>query len=116
MDGLMMDFDLTLDAVLRRAEQHFFKKEIVTRQPDKSFHRYSYGDLVWRTKQLALALQRLGIKSGDAVGTLCWNHYRHFEAYFAIPIIGGVWHTLNLRLHPDDLEYIANDGNDRAII
>ncbi len=116
MDGLMMDFDLTLDAVLRRAEQHFYKKEIVTRQPDKSFHRYTYGDMVKRTKKLALALQRLGIKPGEAVGTLCWNHYRHFEAYFAIPIIGAVLHTLNLRLHPDDLEYIANDASDRAII
>ncbi len=116
MDGLMMDFELTLDAVLRRAEQHFYKKEIVTRLPDKSFHRYTYGDMVKRTKQLALALRRLGIKPDEAVGTLCWNHYQHFEAYFAIPIIGSILHTLNLRLHPDDLEYIANDGSDRAII
>ncbi len=116
MDGLMMDFQLTLDAVLRRAEQHFYKKEIVTRMPDKSFHRYTYGDMVKRTKKLALALKRLGIKPGEAVGTLCWNHYRHFEAYFAIPIIGAVLHTLNLRLHADDLEYIANDASDRAVI
>jgi len=77
MDGLMMDFDLTLDVMLRRCEQIFFKKEIVTRQPDKSFHRYTYGDMVRRTKHLALALQRLGIKPGEAVGTLCWNHYQH---------------------------------------
>ncbi len=116
MDGLIMDFDLTLDAVLRRAEQHFYKKEIVTRLPDKSFHRYTYGDMAKRAKKLALALQRLGIKPGEAVGTLCWNHYQHFEAYFAIPILGGVLHTLNLRLHPDDLEYIANDAGDRAVI
>ena len=116
MDGLMMDFELTLDAVLRRAEQHFFKKEIVTRQPDKSFHRYTYGDMAKRAKKLALALRRLGIKPGEAVGTLCWNHYRHFEAYFAIPVAGGILHTLNLRLHPDDLEYIANDASDRAVI
>ena len=59
MDGLMMDFELTLDAVLRRAEQHFYTKEIVTRMPDKSFHRYTYGDMVKRTKQLALALPLL---------------------------------------------------------
>ena len=116
MDGLMMDFELTLDAVLRRAEQHFFKKEIVTRLPDKSFHRYTYGDMAKRAKKLALALQRLGIQPGEAVGTFCWNHYQHFEAYFAIPVIGGILHTLNLRLHPDDLEYIANDGKDQAII
>ena len=116
MDGLMMDFQLTLDAVLRRAEQHFFKKEIVTRLPDKSFHRYSYRDMAQRAKKLALALQRLGIQPGDAVGTLCWNHYQHFEAYFGIPIMGGVLHTLNLRLHPDDLVYIANDADDKAVI
>ncbi len=116
MDGLMMDFQLTLDAVLRRAEQHFFKKEIVTRLPDKSFHRYTYGDMAVRAKKLALALQRLGIQPGDAVGTLCWSHYQHLEAYFGIPIMGGVLHTLNLRLHPDDLVYIANDANDKAII
>ncbi len=116
MDGLMMDYQLTLDAVLRRAEQHFFKKEIVTRLPDKSFHRYTYGDMARRAKQLALALQRLGVKEGDAVATFCWNHYQHFEAYFAIPVIGGVLHTLNLRLHPDDLVYIANDANDKVLI
>ena len=116
MDGLMMDYQLTLDGVLRRAEQHFHKKEIVTRQPDKTFHRYNYRDMAVRAKQLAMALQRLGIKEGQAVGTLCWNHYQHLEAYFAIPIIGGILHTLNLRLHPDDLDYIINDMDDKAII
>ncbi|MEK7794259.1 MAG: AMP-binding protein, partial [Candidatus Hydrogenedentota bacterium] len=116
MQGLMMDFQLTVDALLRRAEQIFAKKEIVTRMPDRSFHRYTYGQMAARAKQLGLALQRLGIKDGQVVGTLCWNHYRHLEAYFAVPSIGAVLHTLNLRLHPDDLEYIANDANDMAII
>lgn len=116
MDGLIMDYELTLDSVLRRAELHFHKKEIVTRLPDKSFHRYNYRDMAHRAKKLASALKKLGVKEGDAVGTLCWNHYRHLEAYFAIPIIGGILHTLNLRLHPDDLEYIINDANDQVII
>ncbi|MCH7908574.1 MAG: long-chain fatty acid--CoA ligase, partial [Candidatus Hydrogenedentes bacterium] len=58
----------------------------------------------------------LGIQPGDRVGTLCWNHYQHLEAYFAIPVMEGILHTLNLRLHPDDLEYIVNDADDRAII
>ena len=89
MDGLMMDFQLTLDAVLRRAEQHFFKKEIVTRLPDKSFHRYSYRDMAQRAKKLALALQRLGIQPGDAVGTRCWNHSHHCAASFGIPLRAG---------------------------
>ena len=56
------------------------------------------------------------IQEGDAVGTLCWNHYQHLECYFGIPIIGSILHTLNLRLHPDDLEYIINDANDQVII
>lgn len=116
MDGLMMDYPLTVDCILRRAEQIFGGKEIVTRQPDKSWHRYTYKELAQRARKLALALQQLGVKQGDAVGTLCWNHYQHYEAYFAIPIIGGVLHTLNLRLHPDDLTYIANDANDQVII
>ena len=116
MDGLIMDYELTLDSVLRRAEQHFHKKEIVTRLPDKSFHRYNYRDMAHRAKKLASALKRLGIREEDAVGTLCWNHYQHLECYFAIPMIGGILHTLNLRLHADDLDYIINDANDQAII
>lgn len=116
MNGLMMDFPLTVDAVLRRAEQHFGHKEIVTRQADKGWHRYDYGAMAVRAKRLALALRRLGIRKGDKVGTLCWNHYRHLESYFAIPILGAVLHTLNLRLHPDDLAYIVEDAGDDAII
>lgn len=116
MDGLIMDYQLTLDGVLRRAEQHFHRKEIVTRLPDKSFHRYNYRDMAVRAKKLAAALRRLGINETDAVGTMCWNHYQHLEAYFAIPLLGGILHTLNIRLHADDLEYIINDADDKAII
>ncbi len=116
MNGLMMDYPLTIDTVMRRAETFFGGKEIVTRMPDKSFHRYNYRACMARAKKLAVALQKLGIKPGDAVGTLCWNHYRHFEAYFAIPVFGAVLHTLNLRLHAEDLIYIANDADDKAVI
>ncbi|MBI2423239.1 MAG: long-chain fatty acid--CoA ligase [Candidatus Hydrogenedentes bacterium] len=116
MDGLMMDFPLTLDLVLRRAEQHFHHKEIVTRMPGKGWHRYTYGEMAVRAKRLALALQSAGIKEGDCVATLCWNHYRHLEAYIGVPVIGAVLHTLNLRLHPDDLAYIASDARDRMVI
>jgi fatty-acyl-CoA synthase len=116
MNGLMMDFQLTVDALLRRAETSFFNKEIVTRLPNKDFHRYTYRDMANRAKKLSLALKRLGVEPGTRVGTLCWNHYQHLEAYFAIPMIGGVLHTLNLRLHPDDLTYIANDADDEIII
>jgi fatty-acyl-CoA synthase len=116
MKGMMMDFQLTLPPLLRRAESFFGDKEIVTRLPDKSFHRYTWRDMARRSKQLAVALQRLGLERGDRVATLCWNHYQHLEAYFGIPCGGFVLHTLNLRLHPNDVGYIAAHGGDRALI
>src|SRR5207302_246013 len=94
----------------------FPDKEIVTRLPDKSFHRYTYADFGRRARQLAVALQGLGLERGDRVATLCWNHYQHLEAYFGIPCGGFVLHTLNLRLHPNDLAFIANHAGDRAVI
>jgi fatty-acyl-CoA synthase len=112
----MMDFQLTLPPLLRRAETYFPQQEIVTRLPDKSFHRYTYADFARRSRQLAVALEELGLERGDRVATLCWNHYQHLEAYFGIPCGGFVLHTLNLRLHPNDLAFIANHAEDRAII
>ncbi len=116
MDGQMMDFQLTLPHILKRAETYFARGEIVTRLPDKSFHRTTYGDTMRRSKQLAVALKQLGLERGDRVATLCWNHYQHHEAYFGIPCGGFVLHTLNLRLHPNDLAYIANHAGDKAVI
>ncbi|HEY2373091.1 MAG TPA: long-chain fatty acid--CoA ligase [Gaiellaceae bacterium] len=116
MDGQMMHFPLTLTHMLKRAETYFGRGEIVTRLPDKSFHRTTYADTMRRSKQLAVALQQLGLQQGDRVGTLCWNHVQHHEAYFGIPCGGFVLHTLNLRLHPNDLAYIANHGGDKAVI
>jgi fatty-acyl-CoA synthase len=116
MNGLMMDYQLSLPPILRRAETFFGDNEVVTRLPDKSFHRYTYRDMAGRAKQLAVALQKVGLERGDRVATLCWNHYQHLEAYFGIPCGGFVLHTLNLRLHPDDLAYIARHGDDRAVI
>jgi len=116
MDGLMMDFQLTLPTILRRAEAYFGGKEVVTRLPDRSFHRYAYADMARRAKQLAVALAGLGLERGDRVATLCWNHHQHLEAYFGIPCGGFVLHTLNLRLHPNDIGYIASHAGDRAVI
>ena len=116
MNGLMMDYQLTLPTLLRRAESYNGAKEIVTRLPDKSFHRTTYRDTMRRARQLAVALGKLGIERGDRVATLCWNHHQHHEAYFGIPCGGFVLHTLNLRLHPNDLAYIATHANDRAVI
>jgi fatty-acyl-CoA synthase len=117
MQGLIMDYQLNVPAILRRADELFAHKEIVTRLPDKSWHRYTYADFARRTKQLALALRReLGLGDGDRVGTFAWNHYQHLEVYIGAPVAGLVTHTLNLRLHPDDLTYIATHAGDRVLI
>jgi fatty-acyl-CoA synthase len=116
MNGQIMDYELNVPAILRRAESLFGRKEIVTRLPDKSFHRYTYADFAQRSRRLASALLGLGLKDGDRVATLCWNHYQHLEVYFGVPISGNVVHTLNLRLSPGDLAYIANHAGDKALI
>ena len=103
MQGTMMNFPLTLAHVLGRAGQLYSATEIVSRLPDKSLHRQTYADFHRRARALGAALQKLGLKKGDRVATLMWNHYAHLEAYFGIPCAGGVLHTLNLRLHPDDI-------------
>jgi fatty-acyl-CoA synthase len=116
MRGLMMDYQLTLPTILRRAETLFGKKEIITRLPDRSLHRYTYRDLAKRAKKLAVALQKLGVTEGDRVATLSWNHHQHLEAYFAVPCMGAVIHPLNLRFSPDDLGYILLHAGDKIII
>jgi fatty-acyl-CoA synthase len=116
MNGLMMKFNLTVPEILKRAETLFGSREIVSQTPDKQFHRYTYRDMARRAKKLGVGLRELGVRPGDRVGTLCWNHHQHLEAYFGIMCCGGVLHTLNLRLHPTDLSYIANHADDRVIL
>ena len=117
MDGLMIDYQLNVPAILRRADQLFGSSEITTRLPDKTWHRYTYADFVRRSKQLALALRNeLGLVDGDRVGTFAWNHHEHLEVYLGAPAGGLVTHTLNIRLHPDDLTYIATHGGDRVLV
>lgn len=114
--GRMMDFPLTLTHFLERARTYFPRSEIVSRNPDKSLHRYTFADFYKRTCRLANALTRLGVKAGDRVATLSWNHYRHLEVYFGVPAMGAVVHTLNLRLHPNDLAYIAKHAEDTVLV
>jgi len=116
MDGLMMDYPLTITAMLRRTESMFRHKEIVSRRVDKTLERSTYGEALGRARRLASGLEQLGIGRGDRVATLCWNHLRHLEAYFGVPSSGAVLHTLNLRLHPDELAYIATHAGDVALI
>ncbi len=116
MHHTMMDFPLTLDVIFRRAGALYKNVEIVSRMPDKSIGRITNADFDVRTRKLASALLALGLKKHDRVATLMWNHNAHLEAYFAIPLAGGVLHTLNLRLHPDEIAYIAAHANDRFVI
>ena len=116
MHATMMDVPLSLNHLLERAGTIFPRNEVVSRLPDKSLRRHTYGQIYHRTRALAAALQGLGLKKGDRVATLCWNHHAHLEAYFGIPACGGVMHTLNLRLAPGDIGAIAADADDRFII
>jgi fatty-acyl-CoA synthase len=112
----MMKFPLTLEHLLERGGRLFPDSEIVSRLPDKTLHRHRYSDFHRRARALASALRRLGLKRGERVATLMWNHYAHLDAYFGVPCAGGVVHTLNLRLHPDDIAYIAQHAGDRFLI
>jgi len=116
MHGLMMDYPLTLTHILERAGTLHRDREIATRLPDKSIHRYNFGAFYGRTHRLANALKAAGLQPGDRVATMMWNTYVHLEAYFAIPTAGGVLHTLNFRLHTNDIAYIVNHAEDRFLI
>ncbi len=111
-----MDYQLTLPTLLRRSESYFGSSEVVTRLPDRSFHHATYAEVGRRSRALAVGLASLGLQRGDRVATLCWNHQAHHEAYLGIPCGGFVLHTLNLRLHPNDLAFIATHAGDRVVI
>jgi fatty-acyl-CoA synthase len=115
--GLMMDdYPLSLTAVVERAELLTPDRKVVYRRPDGAVHRTTMGDCARRARRLAGALADLGVREGDRVATLMWNQPEHLEAYYALPSMGAVVHTLNPRLHPDELGFIAGDAEDRAII
>ncbi|HWS74658.1 MAG TPA: long-chain fatty acid--CoA ligase [Quisquiliibacterium sp.] len=116
MKSTMMSVPLSLNAVLEHAARIFPKSEIVSRLPDKSFRRHSFAQYYERTRSLASALKKLGLRKGDRVATLCWNHHAHLEAYFGIPAAGGVMHTLNLRLAAEEIGWIAHHAEDRFLI
>ncbi len=116
MQATMMNVPLSLNHLLERAGTLFAANEVISRLPDKTLRRHSYGEYHRRTRALASALQQLGLKRGERVATLCWNHHAHLECYFGIPAAGGVMHTLNLRLAPDEIGWIAGDAKDRFLI
>jgi fatty-acyl-CoA synthase len=114
MQGMMMDFPLTLQYILRRAESIFPRREVVTKTAHGT-HRTTYADMARRARKLGSALDRLGLKRGDRVGSFAWNTYRHLELYFGVPCSGRVLHTLNIRLFGEQVAYIVNHAEDRVI-
>src|SRR2546422_10557635 len=115
MQGLMMDMPLLISGLLQHADRHHADTEIVSKTVDGSVHRYTYRDAHARARKLAGALQRLGVQPGERIATLAWNSYRHFEIYYAVAGSGPAIHTINPRLFPDQITYIANHAEDRYV-
>lgn len=115
MHGLMMNMPLLISSLIRHASDHHGDTEIVSRLTEGGIHRYTYADAHKRSRQLANALIKLGIKASDRVGTLAWNGFRHFETYFAASGMGAVLHTINPRLFPEQIAYIVNHADDQYV-
>jgi len=115
MNGQMMQQPLLISSLLRHAERHHGNQLVVSRRVEGDVHRYTFRDLARRSRQLAKALGALGVQPGQRVGTLAWNGYRHLELYYAVSGSGGVLHTLNPRLHADQLVWIAGDAQDQVL-
>lgn len=115
MHGLMMNMPLLISSLIRHASEHHSDTEIVSRLTEGGIHRYTYSDAHTRSRQLANALLKLGIKPSDRVGTLAWNGFRHFETYFAVSGMGAVLHTINPRLFPEQIAYIVNHADDQYV-
>jgi fatty-acyl-CoA synthase len=116
MRGTMMEFPLTLPTLLERAGKLFARVEIVSRRPDRSVVRSCYGEFYRRARRLASALTKLGLQPGDRVASMMWNHAGHLETFFGVPCAGGILHTLNLRLHAQEVAAIARHAGDRFLI
>ncbi|GEL22324.1 long-chain-fatty-acid--CoA ligase [Pseudonocardia sulfidoxydans NBRC 16205] len=108
--------ELLVTEFVERARRHHPRRSVVGYEHGTEVLRYDYGTLAERVARLAGALQRLGVRPGDRVATLCWNHHRHLELYSAVPMVGAVLHTLNLRLSAEEIAYIVGHANDRMIV
>ena len=115
MLGLMQSQPLLISSLIEFAERHHGDAEIVSRRVEGDIHRYTYKDLAARAKQVANALDALGLQDGDRVASLAWNGYRHMELYFGVSGSGRVLHTVNPRLHPDQIAWIINHAEDQVL-
>ena len=115
MNGLMMQQQLLISNLLTHAERHHGEREIVSRRVEGDLHRCTYRDLAERSRRVANALGALQVKAGDRVGTLAWNGHRHLELYYGVSGSGAVLHTLNPRLHPDQLVWIVDHAEDSVL-
>ena len=115
MHGLMMNMPLLISSLIRHASQYHGDTEIVSRLTEGGIHRYTYADAHKRSRQLANALIKLGIKPSERIGTLAWNGFRHLETYFAVSGMGTVLHTINPRLFPEQIAYIVNHADDQYV-
>ncbi len=114
--GLMMQMPLLLSSILEHAERHHGKQEIVSRRTEGDVHRISFADTAARTRKLANALTKIGVKPGENVATIAWNGYRHVEIYYAVAGMGAVTHTLNPRYSPQQLIYIINHAKNKTVL
>ncbi len=116
MLGQMMQQPLMISSFITHAERHHADREVVSRRVEGDIHRTTYREIAQRSRQAAQALGALGVKPGDRVATLAWNGYRHMELYFGVSCSGAVLHTLNPRLHPDQVVYIADHAEDQVVL
>jgi fatty-acyl-CoA synthase len=115
MNGSMMQLPLLISSLLVHAERHHGEQEVVSRRTEGDIHRYTYRDMAQRARQLAKAIAALGVQPGERVASLAWNGYRHMELYYGVSGSGRVLHTLNPRLHPDQVVYIADHAEDQVL-
>jgi fatty-acyl-CoA synthase len=115
MLGLMQDRPLLISSLIEFAALNYADEEIVSRTVEGPIHRYTYKDCVIRSRQLAKALEKLGVENGERLGTLAWNGYRHVEIYYGVSGMGAVCHTVNPRLFPEQIVYIVNHAEDKYI-
>jgi 3-(methylthio)propionyl---CoA ligase len=115
MNGLMMQQSLLISSLLVHAERHHADQVVVSRRVEGDIHRETYRELAVRARRMAKALIALGVKDGERVATLAWNTHRHMELYYAVSGSGSVLHTLNPRLHPDQVVYIADHAEDQVL-